>query len=218
MAATPHRLLLLGGTGPTGQHVAHQALALGHSLTVVARHPERLRERHANLTAVALDLTGDPEGLARILPGHDTVLSTLGRGQSLRSGHLIARSAAVLVAAMERTGPARLIFLSSFGVGDTIAQAPLHLRLVFRTLFSGLYADKAAGDAAIRASTLDWTLLYPVRLTNKPATGRYVVGPDLLPGSTGALARADVAAAMLACVDDATSIGQRLVVAPMPQG
>jgi uncharacterized protein YbjT (DUF2867 family) len=212
--ANLHRILLLGGTGPTGQHVVRQALAMGHTVTVVARHPERLGEHHANLTAVALDLTADPEGLARILPGHDVVLSTIGRGLALKSAQLIERSVAIVVSAMERVGPARLIYQSSFGVGDTYPQAPWFQKIIFRTVLAGIYADKAVGDAMIRRSSLDWTMLYPVALRNKPTTGRYELSPVLPRGSTGSLARADAATAMLACLDAPATVRKLLVVSP----
>jgi len=187
---------------------------MGHRVTAVARRPERLLHRHPNLTALSLDLTTDPEGLVRALAGHDVVLSTIGRGLSLRSGNLIQRSVPLIVSAMERVGPSRLLFLSALGVASTYAQAPWHGRLAFRTLLRSIYADKAAGDAIIRRSSLDWTLLYPVILTNRPATGRYVLSPELPAGGFRGLARADAAAAMLACVDAPTSLRQGLVISP----
>jgi putative NADH-flavin reductase len=214
MAAHPHQILLLGGTGPTGQHVARQALEVGHAVTVVARHPERLRQSHPNLRVVQLDLTADSEALARVLVGHDVVLSTIGRGLGLSSGRLMQRSVPIIVAAMERVGPARLIFQSAFGVGDTHSQAPLGARIFFRTLLSGVYADKAAGDAIIRRSALDWTLLYPVQLTNKAAAGRYMLSPDLPAGSGASMPRADAATAMLSCLDAPDTVRKRLVVSP----
>lgn len=39
------KLVVFGGTGPTGQEVVKQALKLGHIVTVVARTPENMQIR-----------------------------------------------------------------------------------------------------------------------------------------------------------------------------
>jgi uncharacterized protein YbjT (DUF2867 family) len=36
------KLLVLGATGPTGQHIVRQALDLGHAVTAFVRDPARL--------------------------------------------------------------------------------------------------------------------------------------------------------------------------------
>jgi putative NADH-flavin reductase len=181
-------------------------------VTVVARRPDRLRGEIPGLTLVALDITTDVDGLTRTLAGHDVVLSTIGRGLSLRSGNLMRRSAPNIIVAMERAGVRRLVFTCAFGVAGTFRQAALPQRIIFRTALANIYADKAVADAAIRQSSLDWTILYPVRLTNRPATGRYVMGHELPAGSPGTLTRGDAALALLACVDAPETIRQGLVV------
>ena len=39
------KLVVFGGTGPSGQEVVKQALKLGHIVTVVARTPENMQIR-----------------------------------------------------------------------------------------------------------------------------------------------------------------------------
>jgi len=209
-----HHILLLGGTGPTGRQIVTQALDGGHTVTVVARHPDRLETRHPRLSAVAADLAADPDALDRVLPGHDVVVSALGCGQRLRSHGLMARATAGVVSAMERQGVRRLVFLSAFGVGGTAPQAPWISRLMFRLLLADIYADKAAAETLLRRSTLDWTILAPVMLTDRPATGRYRLEEHIALRGLPRIARADVAAAVLRCLDDTPSIHKRYVVAP----
>jgi uncharacterized protein YbjT (DUF2867 family) len=70
------------------------------------------------------------------------------------------------------------------------------------------YAEaKAAADAHLRGSDLDWTVLGPGRLTLKPATGRIALGPQTEKAEVSRENAALVAAAALA--DDST-IGQTI--------
>ncbi|MDQ6892357.1 MAG: SDR family oxidoreductase [Acidobacteriota bacterium] len=211
MSASPHRILVLGGTGPTGRLIVEQALEQGHSVTVLARRPEGHPIGHASLAVLDGDVL--EVDLAPVLAGHDTVVSSLGRGMSLRSEHLMSRATPRILAAMERAGIARLVFLSAYGVGGTAAEAPLLLRLLFRVMFSDIYADKAVAEAAVRESSLNWTILAPVKLTNGPAAGRYRAGEDLRVPGFAKISRAAVAASVLGSIDDPATFRKRLVVA-----
>jgi uncharacterized protein YbjT (DUF2867 family) len=63
--------------------------------------------------------------------------------------------------------------LSAFGVGDSLAKASWLAGLAYRHVLAGVFADKARGEATLRSSDLDWTIAYPVTLTNKKGIGRY---------------------------------------------
>jgi uncharacterized protein YbjT (DUF2867 family) len=71
----------------------------------------------------------------------------------------------------------------------------------------------AAMEADIRASGLDWTVVRPPRLLDKPLTGRYrlAIGANVARGNT--VGRADVAHAMLAVLDNPAAVGQPVGVA-----
>jgi putative NADH-flavin reductase len=211
VSASPHRILVLGGTGHTGRLIVEQALEQGHFVTVLARRPEAVSVRHASLAVLGGDVLG--ADLAPALAGQDTVVSSLGRGLSLRSEQLMARATPRIVAAMERARIARLVFLSAYGVGGTPPDAPLLIRLMFRLMFSDIYADKAAAETAVRESSLNWTILAPVKLTSGPAAGRYRAGEDLRVPGFAKISRADVAASVLGAIDDPATFRKRLVVA-----
>lgn len=206
------RFLILGGTGPTGKLVVEAALARGHAVTVVARRPDRLALKHPQLRTVACDVTADPATLRQAAAGQDAVISALGRGLKLGSAHLIERSLTVLVPVLEESGPRRVILLSAFGVGPTFGSAPPFLRLVFSTLLSRIYRDKAAGEAILTRSELDWTILYAAMLTDGEATGRYDIGENLPPAGVRKIRRADVASALIECALDPATARRALVV------
>ncbi len=208
-----HRIVVLGGSGPTGRQIVAKALEGGHTVTAIARRPERLAIQHPSLTAVAADVAAKDQALSRVLPGHDVVISALGRGQALRSQSLIARAAPSIVSAMEGAKISRLVFVSAYGVGGTAPQEAWYLQLVFRVILANIYADKAIGEAIISRSALNWTILAPVILTDQPGTGRYSLREDLSIRGFARISRADVADGALRCMDDPASFRKRLVVA-----
>ena len=190
------RLLILGATGPTGRNLVDQALGAGHEVTALARNALSLTVRHPRLAVVAGDAT-DVRTLEDAMGGKDAVLSALGAGHSLRS-QIASRAMAALIPAMRARALKRVIFLSSFGVGESCEQASLLQRIAFRTMLRQIFADKAKADAMLRASGLDWTLVYPTLLTNGARAGRYRVGERLAMKGMPSISRADVAAFMLA--------------------
>ncbi|KAG5285674.1 hypothetical protein AALO_G00006110 [Alosa alosa] len=46
------KLVVLGGTGQTGQHLVNQALQQGHTVTAVVRNPGKMTVSHENLKVV----------------------------------------------------------------------------------------------------------------------------------------------------------------------
>ncbi|HEX9182437.1 MAG TPA: NAD(P)H-binding protein [Burkholderiales bacterium] len=187
------RLLVLGATGGTGLEVLRQALAQGHELTAFARDPAKLTVADARLQVIPGALPADATPLEAALSGRDAVVCSLGVRNALKSGGLIANAMRVLVPAMERARVRRLLLVSANGVGETYASSPLLPRIMYRLLLSDIFADKAAGEAIVRASSLEWTIAYPVLLTDGPRTGRYRAGEALELRGMPKISRADVA-------------------------
>jgi|SRR5437870_5845382 len=99
------RLFILGANGKTGTQLVDLALARNHQVTAFVRSPEKITRRHPNLQV----LHGDPRNvheMARVLPGHDAVLSALGvrPPQAFRPHTLVQECAASTVGAMTRAG------------------------------------------------------------------------------------------------------------------
>ncbi len=65
---------------------------------------------------------------------------------------------------------------------------------------------KRDADAALRASSLAWTIIPAGRLTDDPATGLVSLGPDV---TRGDVTRADVAAVLAAVLDEPGSARQQ---------
>jgi len=185
-------ILVFGATGATGQQVVKQALSRGHRVTAFVRRPEAL-ETADNVRIVVGDATRDKSKIAEAMSGQELVISALGRRNSFRSDHLISRSMEAIVPSMEQAGVRRMTLMSSFGVGESLRDAPLIPGIMYRILLKEIFADKETAERQLRSSGLDWTIVYPVLLTNGPLTGRYRVGERLDLHGISKISRADVA-------------------------
>lgn len=206
------KILVLGATGPTGRQVVSQALEQGHHVTAFVRDPKRMPLTHEQLRLVTGDVTDEGQALRSAVSGQDAVISALGVGMTFKSHDLIARSVPKIVAAMDSQGVSRLVFTSAFGVGSTWIDVPPLSRIMIRLLLGNIYADKAAGEAVLRRSQLDWTLVYPVALTHGRRTGRYRVGERLPLRGLPMISRADLGAFLLAEIDDPIYIRKGVLI------
>jgi uncharacterized protein YbjT (DUF2867 family) len=199
---TSRKILVLGATGGTGRAIVSQALQQGHEVTALVRGPEQDAGLPAGVRVLRGPVTNDTEALDAAVRGQEAVISTLGVGKALKSGRLIARSVPLILRAMDRQRVRRLIVMSAYGVGATWKDVPILPRMLMGLLFRDLYADKEIGDDAVQRSDLDWTLIYPVTLTNGPGTGRYRVGEHLRLRGFPTIPRADVADFILTQIED----------------
>jgi putative NADH-flavin reductase len=199
---TGRKILVLGATGGTGRQVVSQAVRQGHEVSVLVRRPEQATGLVEPVRALVGDVVEDPETLAEAICDQEIVISTLGVGKALESGGLIARSVPLIVQGMERQGVRRLILTSAYGVGATWPDVPILPRMVMWLLFRDLYTDKRVGEEALRRSGLDWTVVYPVTLTNGSRTGRYRAGERLRLRGFPTISRADLADFILTQVED----------------
>jgi len=209
------KLTVLGSTGGTGRLLVQQALAAGHEVTAVARRPEAVDAAGSGLRVVAGDLR-DPASLREGLAGAEAVLSAVGSRAAREPTTLYSEGIASLLAAMVEARVRRLVVVSAAPVAPdgektTIDQYLLHP--IIRRFFGPVYDDMARMEQVLRASTCDWTVLRPPRLTDGPTTHRYRTAVDArLPGARS-VSRGDLAAAMLAAVDDRSLIGHAVAIA-----
>ena len=198
------KLTVFGATGGTGQALVAQALQQGHEVVAFVRDPGKFTITDTRLRVVQGDITENASRVGEAIRGQDAVISALGRRNSFKSADLISRSMRAIVPAMEHQGVRRLIVVSAFGVGESYHYAPLIPRIMFRLLLGDIFADKKAGEDYVRQSSLDWTLVYPVLLTNGARTGKYRVGERLDLHGVPKISRADVADFVVTQLQDGT--------------
>jgi uncharacterized protein YbjT (DUF2867 family) len=187
-------LTVLGAAGATGVQLVEQALAAGHQVTALARSAENLTLTNPNLHVVQGDAT-DRAVVSQAMKGADAVISVLGA-----RGPVIAEATRAVVAAAEQAGPDRIVMLSSFAVARERLK-PVS-ELVTRMAMGSQIKDKTAGEEVLRASGLDWTIVYATLLTNGPKTEPRVVPETEKVGMSQRISRADVASFLLQAATD----------------
>jgi uncharacterized protein YbjT (DUF2867 family) len=194
------RNVVIGGHGKVALQLAHILSDRGDEVTSVFRNPDHSDDIAATgARPVVADIEQlDTRALADLLIGHDAVVFSAGAGGGNPARtYAVDRDAAIrVIDAAAQAGVRRFVMVSYFGAG------PDHGVPQDNPFFP--YAEaKAAADAHLRASELDWTVLGPGRLTLEPATGRIVVGKG-----KGEISRADVALVVAATLHDDSTIGR----------
>jgi putative NADH-flavin reductase len=219
------KLIIVAATGGIGRHVLEQALAAGHDVTAVVRNPDGLS---ADARVVTADLVAaDPAVLESAVVGADAVLSGLGPRSTSETG-VASQGTRAIVQAMQATGVRRIVVVSAAPVSTVPSPArprpPRHdpgdgffmrhlLSRAAKTAFGRHYADLALMEDILGGSGLDWTIVRPPRLTDKPLTGTYRTahGQNLRRGIL--VSRADVAHLMLAVLEQPETVEQAIGIA-----
>ncbi|MFP4229321.1 MAG: SDR family oxidoreductase [Salinivenus sp.] len=196
MSNAPQTIAVLGANGGIGRRLVPRLVEAGHQAIGIVRSDDqfdRVREHGGE------PRLGDLEGtFAPALEGADAVVFTAGSGGSTGWDKTILVDlwgATRAVDACEEAGIDRFVMISSRGADDPQAgREPLRPYLV----------AKHFADRYLQQSALDETILRPTRLTDAPGTGRVTTTDgDPIP-------RADVAEAVVACLQDDTTVGRSM--------
>lgn len=207
------KLLILGATGGTGRSTLKEAKALGHDVTAFVRDRSKLSaDEQAGVRVITGAFPQDETALAEAMRGQDAVISALGRGLSFKADDLMKQSVPVILRTMGKAGVRRLIFTSAFGIGETWRDTPWASRLFARTLLRGIYADKTLGEALIRQSDLDWTIVHPTQLTDGPRKGTWRSGERLPLAGFPKISRGDAGAFLVSQLNDSSYIRKTVLV------
>jgi uncharacterized protein YbjT (DUF2867 family) len=196
------RIVIVGGHGKVALHLARILKNRGDEVTSVFRNPEHANDIAATgARPVVADIEHlDTAALADLVTGHDAVVFSAGAGggEPART-YAVDRDAAIrVIDAAEQAGVKRFVMVSYFGAG-------LDHGVAEDNSFFPYAEAKAAADAHLRATDLDWTVLGPGRLTLEPSTGRIEIG-----AGKGEVSREDVALVAAAVLHDPATIGQTI--------
>lgn len=195
------RVAIAGGHGQIALLLERQLTAEGHLSTALIRnraHADDVRSAGAEPAVVDLEHATVDE-LAAVLTGHDAVVFAAGSGPNSGPERkaTVDRDGAILLAdAATAAGVSRYLMVSSMSAdeGDPDSNDGFQIYL----------AAKSAADEAVRASSLAWTIVRPGRLTDDEPTGRITAADKV---ERGSIARADVAAVLVAALADDSTIG-----------
>jgi NADH dehydrogenase len=151
-------ILVTGADGFVGSHTVPALLAAGHRVVAMARTRaagatllERLPPaRRSDVEIRQADVT-QPTTLGQALAGVDAVVHLVAIARDFNGGADLARvntqGTRAVLSAMQAAGVRRLVHMGALGVAD---DPRLH--------YAG---SKARAEAAVRATSLDWTILKP---------------------------------------------------------
>jgi nucleoside-diphosphate-sugar epimerase len=199
-------IFLIGGHGKVARLLTPRLVAAGHTVTAVIRDPAHGDDVAADgATPQVLDIaSADLDAIAVRLAGHDVVVWSAGAGggDAART-YAVDRDAAIrTMDAAARARVRRFVMVSYLGAGLEHGVQP-------DDAFFPYAQAKAAADAHLRGTTLDWTVLGPSALTLEPASGRITIDPGTA-HTRAVTSRANVAEVILATLATPGTIGKTI--------
>ncbi|MEM1149174.1 MAG: NAD(P)-binding oxidoreductase [Pseudomonadota bacterium] len=192
-------ILVMGATSGIGKLALEEALSRNLKVRAFARSASDLDARHG------LELCpGDAlesKDVKKALTGVQSVIYALGIKERVsmlwQEETLFSKSTDTLLRAMEQSAPSggtrRLVVVTGFGAGRSIKAMSSIERLGHRAILGRPYADKDRQEELVTQSSLDWTIVRPVILTNGKGTTGYKVLRDPMTWRNGLISRKDVA-------------------------
>ncbi|KUL28523.1 NAD(P)H-binding protein [Actinoplanes awajinensis] len=199
------RVLVMGGHGKVALLALPLLVEAGHEVTAVLRNPEHaadVAETGAKPLVADVEQLGVEE-LATLFAGHDAIVWSAGAGGGSPSRtYAVDRDAAIRsMDAAARAGVRRYVMVSYFG-------SQIDHGVPTESSFFPYAEAKAAADAHLATTDLDWTVLAPSRLLDEPPTGRIETASQ---GATaGSVSRADVAAVVVHVLAEPATIGRTI--------
>ena len=187
-------IVIAGGHGQIALRLSRLLSARGDAVRSLIRNPGHEAGVHATGAEAVLADMEQLDDLAEFVDGADAVVFAAGAGPGSgpeRKRTVDLGAAVKLLDAARRTGARRYLMISAMGAGD-----PSRGSEAMRPYLEA----KAEADAALAASDLDWTIVRPGMLTDDPGTGLIDAAASL--GRRGAIPRDDVAAVLVACLDE----------------
>ena len=203
------KLLIIGGTGGTGNELIKQALESGHIVSALIRNPKNLKIEHPNLKIIEGNVL-DFDKVKMAVSGQDAVISSLGHKGFFIKTTILSEGTKNIIQAMEIQNVKRFICITSLGVNDSRFKLGLYYTLfVIPFIIFFYFWDKSKQEKLVQSSKLDWTIVRPGQLTNGKKIGKYKhglnVGNYIL---TKMISRADVAHFILSQLNDKTYVHQ----------
>ena len=205
-------VVVAGGHGQIGLRLLRLLVGRGDHARGLIRNPDHAGDLEAvGAEPVVCDLEFEAD-VAPFVTGADAIVFAAGAGPGSgpeRKRTMDLGGALKLIEAARSDGIARYVIVSSIGAGNP-ESASEQMRPYIKA--------KAEADHALAASGLEFTIVRPGRLTDDPGTWRVQVAERL---DRGDITRDDVAAVLVAVLDEDQTIGRTFDVVqgdtPIPQ-
>lgn len=165
------KIAVAGASGLAGSEITKELSRRGHSVTAIARNPEKIAAL-PNVTPIRGDVL-DQAGLAKLWAGHDVAVSSV---------HFLASDPLKLIGAAKDSKVARYLVVGGAG---SLEVAP-GVKLVTTEGFPAQYKAEAERGSAFldllrQEKDLNWTFISPSALfVEGQRTARFRLGTDQL--------------------------------------
>ena len=165
------KIAVAGASGRAGSEITKELSRRGHSVTAIARNPEKIAAL-PNVTPIRGDVL-DQAGLAKLWAGHDVAVSSV---------HFLASDPLKLIGAAKDSKVARYLVVGGAG---SLEVAP-GVKLVATEGFPAQYKAEAEKGSAFldllrQEKNLNWTFISPSALfVEGERTARFRLGTDQL--------------------------------------
>jgi hypothetical protein len=211
------KIAVIGASGQIGAFIRDEALARGHQVTAIVRHPEKIPVQNPRLHVVEADILKDK--VDELVKGHDAVISAYNPGwKNPDMYNEQIEGYKRIISGVKESGIKRLLVVGGAG---SLEVAP-GMQVLDTTSFSeqvkkGVLATREVLYMLREEKELEWTFLSPPT-SIKPGerTGHYRVGKDqLLKNKEGEskISTPDYAVAMLDELENRQHIRERFTVA-----
>ena len=186
-------ITIIGASAGLGLETVKRGLDRNHSITTLSRTGIEIEENRS-LNVIIGDATNKADVLNSI-QGADALIVTLGTGKNMKATTLFSDFAKLIVEIhSENKIAVPIIFVTGFGAGESKNYVSWLVRMFLKYMLKDVYADKTKMEEIITHSDLNWTVVRPGRLLDKPLTEKYRTENKLFKGiSIGGINRADVA-------------------------
>lgn len=213
------KILLLGATGRTGKLILQEAIDAGHAVTCLARQSERI-PKHDAVTAIEGDPTNQVD-LVKALEGCDAVISSLNVSRTsdfpwskLRTPEdFLSKTMKLIISVAKEKHVKRLVICSAWGVAETKDDLPVWFKwMIDNSNIGKAYADHERQEQLLETSTLDWTIVRPVGLTNSKRKQEVIETYDNNPKPTLTISRQSLALYLVNCLKNDRLIKRKVVI------
>jgi putative NADH-flavin reductase len=214
------KILILGGTGRTGKWLIEEAIKRNHMVHALVRDAANLPLRHPNL----IPYTGSPddlEELSEAMEDCEAILSTLNISRTsdfpwakLRTPkNFLSEVAHHIIELAPQHNIKRVIVTSAYGTNETLPLIPWWFRWTIQNSNVGVaYKDHEKAENLFKQSSLDFTVIRPVGLTNSTTPKEVLITADLNVKHKLTISRMNTAITMLDILEQTTFIRQMPVV------
>jgi putative NADH-flavin reductase len=210
------RIAIIGASGFIGSFIRDEALARGHQVTAIVRHPEKITVQNPRLTVVKADILRDKVDV--LVKGHDAVISAYSprrSGPDVYNEHV--KGAKAIISGVKKSGIKRLLVVGGAATLEVAPGVQLIDTMSPEQVTDGMLATKETLYMLRKEKELEWTFLSPAAsIAAGERTGHYRVGKDqLLKNKEGEskISTQDYAIAMLDELEHPQHIRERFTVA-----